>query len=364
MSAPLVVIFVRHTEGCKYAADETSKRCDCPKHLRWSYGGKQHRRSANSRTWTGAEETKRQILDQLAGVPVVAKTEVKSLEESVRLFLADKAVEGVSQKGRDQYQMILDRLRDYAERAGVFTVQGVSREFLTGYCATWEKLYPSTATRDLYIGKIGCFLRYCYHARWIERIPKLPTVTVDSRATEPLTNAEYTRLLSVVAGQKLRALIQLMRYSGLAVRDAATLERSEIQEDARGYYRVVTNRQKTGTHVSVPVPVAVALELLAVPNSNPAYVFWHGRGDGANFAAGYGAEISEAMERAGIPDVCHMKSHRLRDTFAVDLLGKGVPLEEVSKLLGHDSIRTTEKHYAKWVSGRQDRLDALVTGTW
>jgi len=59
-----------------------------------------------------------------------------------------------------------------------------------------------------------------------------------------------------------------------------------------------------------------------------------------------------------------MRSHRLRDTFAVDLLEKGVPLEEVSKALGHKSTKTTERHYAKWVEGRQDRLDALVTGTW
>ncbi len=59
-----------------------------------------------------------------------------------------------------------------------------------------------------------------------------------------------------------------------------------------------------------------------------------------------------------------MKSHRLRDTFAVDLLEKGVPLEEVSKLLGHESIKTTEKHYSKWMKGRQDRLDSLVSATW
>jgi integrase len=39
-------------------------------------------------------------------------------------------------------------------------------------------------------------------------------------------------------------------------------------------------------------------------------------------------------------------------------------MEEVSKLLGHTSIKTTEKHYAKWVKSRQDRLDALVTATW
>jgi integrase len=43
---------------------------------------------------------------------------------------------------------------------------------------------------------------------------------------------------------------------------------------------------------------------------------------------------------------------------------KGAPIEEVSKALGHDSIRTTEKHYAKWVKARQDRLDAVIAATW
>jgi integrase/recombinase XerD len=59
-----------------------------------------------------------------------------------------------------------------------------------------------------------------------------------------------------------------------------------------------------------------------------------------------------------------MVSHRLRDTFAVHLLEHGTPLEEVSKALGHESIRTTEKHYAKWVKGRQDRLDTFVKAAW
>ena len=59
-----------------------------------------------------------------------------------------------------------------------------------------------------------------------------------------------------------------------------------------------------------------------------------------------------------------MKSHRLRDSFAVGLLQRGVPLEEVSKLLGHTSVVTTEKFYAPWVKARQDRLDALVIATW
>jgi len=39
-------------------------------------------------------------------------------------------------------------------------------------------------------------------------------------------------------------------------------------------------------------------------------------------------------------------------------------MEEVSKLLGHESIKTTEKSYAKWVQSRQDRLDSFVKATW
>lgn len=39
-------------------------------------------------------------------------------------------------------------------------------------------------------------------------------------------------------------------------------------------------------------------------------------------------------------------AHRFRDTFAVELLLSGVPIERVSVLLGHSSVRVTEKHYA------------------
>jgi integrase/recombinase XerD len=42
-------------------------------------------------------------------------------------------------------------------------------------------------------------------------------------------------------------------------------------------------------------------------------------------------------------------SHRLRDTFAVELLLAGVPIERVSILLGHQSVSVTEKHYNPWV---------------
>jgi integrase len=57
-------------------------------------------------------------------------------------------------------------------------------------------------------------------------------------------------------------------------------------------------------------------------------------------------------------------SHRFRDTFAVELLLAGVPIERVSILLGHQSVRITEKHYNPWVRSRQEQLEADVARTW
>lgn len=54
------------------------------------------------------------------------------------------------------------------------------------------------------------------------------------------------------------------------------------------------------------------------------------------------------------------RSHRLRVTFAVELLLAGVAMQNVSVLLGHSSIQTTERYYAPWIKSRRDRLVRVV----
>jgi site-specific recombinase XerD len=372
---PIVTIFVRHSADCRYAGEEFEKRCRCPKHLRWSHDGKQHRASARTRSWAEAENKKRDIENQLSGrVPEVKPEEAqRDIQASMDVFLQDKKNQGVTGAVIGKYTRELARLRDYCEGERVFTVQGITQELLTGFCATWPERYPSTYTRAKVRERVRSFLRYCYEAQWIPRIPALAKIKIEEPPTLPLTSAEYTRLLDAVYGTiegkerqtQVHALVQLMRWSGLAIRDALTLRRGELQHDkAKKLYRIVTARQKTGTHVSVPIPLHVAEEVLTVLNGNAEYIFWSGKGEEEsvtkNWAKYY---IAPLFKAAKISKGGHMTSHRLRDTFAVDLLEKGVPLEEVSKLLGH-GIRTTEKHYSKWMKGRQDRLDGLVTASW
>lgn len=57
-------------------------------------------------------------------------------------------------------------------------------------------------------------------------------------------------------------------------------------------------------------------------------------------------------------------THQFRHTFSVEMLLAGVPIEDVARLLGHSSVRTTERYYASWVKARADKLEEAVKATW
>ena len=115
----------------------------------------------------------------------------------------------------------------------------------------------------------------------------------------------------------------------------------------------------------MPIPPEAAKDILAGANKGTAYLFYDPAGRSkVNFARERGREISAAFTAARIHCGGHMVSHRLRDTFAVDLLGKGESMELVSRLLGHKSIATTQKHYAPWNKAQQDTTNARVRATW
>ena len=58
---PLIEIFVRHNADCERQGHERWERCYCRKHLRWSWQGKQYRRTAKTRSWAAAERAKREL---------------------------------------------------------------------------------------------------------------------------------------------------------------------------------------------------------------------------------------------------------------------------------------------------------------
>jgi integrase/recombinase XerD len=144
------------------------------------------------------------------------------------------------------------------------------------------------------------------------------------------------------------------------------LQRDGIQRDVKKnlYHVTVVVRQNTGTSTSIPIPPDVAIEVITAMESNhdPKYVFGNTEaGRSQTSVTDWKQDIKQVFQAAGHPKG---RLRQLRDTFAVSLLERGVPLEEMSLLLGHKFVSTTERIYGRWVKARQDRLDALVSKTW
>jgi integrase len=107
----------------------------------------------------------------------------------------------------------------------------------------------------------------------------------------------------------------------------------------------------------VLIPSDVAEALLAIKHRNPKYFFWTGNSRVVSVASFWPKRIAEVFKLAGIQNA---HTRRFRDTFAVSLLEADVSIENVSRLLVHQSVRITEKHYSPWVKTRQDALDKAV----
>lgn len=97
--------------------------------------------------------------------------------------------------------------------------------------------------------------------------------------------------------------------------------------------------------------------LMAVAQS--PYYFWTGVSRPKSAVRDWQRNLKRLFERSGVPDA---HAYWSRDTFPVQLLLAGVPIERVSILVGHQNARITEKHYAPRVNARQDQAD--VRRTW
>jgi integrase len=153
---------------------------------------------------------------------------------------------------------------------------------------------------------------------------------------------------------RVKALVLTLRYSGMRIGDVVGLQKSHLKGD-----KLFLNTQKSGSKIYVPLPKSVVEALSAVENGS-SYFFWSGKGLRKSAVADWQRAIRRLFEIADVTGHPHMFRH----TFATDLLARGIPIEDVSVLLGHKSVRITEAYYSHWVKARRDRLEERVRELW
>lgn len=132
-------------------------------------------------------------------------------------------------------------------------------------------------------------------------------------------------------------------YTGLAYIDVYNLKRSDIRIGIDGQKWIFAYRQKTETPFRVPL-LPVPLEILERYKNHPRCV-----NEDKALPVRSNQKLNEYLK--DIADLCGIEKrltyHIARHTFATTiLLNNGVPIETVSKILGHKYIKVTQ-HYAK-----------------
>jgi site-specific recombinase XerD len=278
-------------------------------------------------------------------------------------FLSDCEARNLREPTLKKYRHLQRQAEEFGEQHGLRSIEEFNLEMLLTFRASWPNANLSALKK---LELLRTFYRFALENGWVLEnwAKKIRNPKVDPHVTMPLSPDEIIRTLracdelegiSPLERLRLRALIRLLRYSSLRISDAVTLPRERVKGD-----RLFLYTAKTGVPVQLPLPKFV-IEALDAVSAGGRHFFWTGRSKPKTPISHWQDLLKRVFEKAEIE---RGHAHRLRDTFAVELLLRGVPLERVSVLLGHRSIKVTERHDAPWVSARQEQLEADIKQSW
>ncbi len=240
-------------------------------------------------------------------------------------------------------------------------IKKLNYEFITDYefwLKSERKCDHNTSMK--YLSNFKKIVNICIKNGWLKRDPFLGFKMAKREIERPfLVEEELNKIIAkkflVPRVYQVRDIFVFCCYTGLAYADVEKLTREEITTGIDGEKWIWTSRQKTETTTRVPL-LPPALEILDRYKNDPQC---ENRGKLLPVLSNqkmntYLKEIADACEITK-----KMTFHTARHTFATTVtLTNGVPIETVSKMMGHRNLKTTQ-HYAK-ILDKKVSLDMAV----
>ena len=228
-------------------------------------------------------------------------------------------------------------------------IKKLDYDFINSY-AFWFKTIRNCNhnTTMKYLTNFKKIVFICLKNGWLDKDPFVGFKFNKHEVERPfLTEDEVLRItlkeFYVKRLDYVRDVFLFSCYTGLAYVDVQKLKRTEIAIGADGERWIFTKRQKTDTPSRIPLlPFA---EAIIRKYQNHEQCIIHDRVLPVFSNQKMNAYLKEIADVCGINK--QLTFHIARHTFATTItLNNGVPIETVSKMLGHKNLRTTQ-HYAK-----------------
>jgi site-specific recombinase XerD len=265
-----------------------------------------------------------------------------------------KALQGVdfAASTMQRYNISYNHTRDFIKwkyGADDKDIKDLDHEFISQY-AFWLKTVRNCDhnTTMKYLVNFKKIVLICVKNKWIPGDPfsnfKLTRKVLERTA---LTDVELSRIAEKdfenVRLSNVRDIFLFSCYTGRAYIDVKNLKRTDIQKGVDGELWIFINRQKTNALSRIPL-LKDAKKIINKYDHHPKCV-----ANGVVLPVLTNQKMNSYLKE--IADCCGIKMeltyHIARHTFATTVtLSNGVPIETVSKMLGHATIKQTQ-HYAK-----------------
>lgn len=258
-------------------------------------------------------------------------------EYYIELFISAKSVENCSKRTTTYYRDTLDTALGHIGRP----VRRIDANDIRGVLA-W------------YMGERGCspvtvnnvrrvlstFFQWLENEDYIRKSPVKKTRAVRTEKSDklPFSDMEVAMLREVCVRDRDRAIVEMLLSSGMRVAELCGLNRSNVDLTGRECSVLGKGNKRRMCYFSAEAAMYAAKYLESRTDDEPA-MFTSLNSPYRRLSVGAVENLVRKIGRSA--GVANTHPHRFRRTFATNSLRRGMKIEEIQQLLGHENIETT-----------------------
>ncbi len=263
-----------------------------------------------------------------------------SNEEYILRFLNAKQMEGCSIRTIQYYKVTVEHfLNDISE-----PVRKISTEQIRDYLVRYQKINNcSKVTIDNVRRNISSFFSWLEEEDYIlkspmRRIHKIKTKTV---VKETISDEAIERLRDHCSELRDLAILDLLYSTGIRVGELVNLDISDLDLEQRECIVFGKGDKERKVYFDAKAKIHLQKYLASRTDSNPALFVTLDAPYNRLKISGVEIRIRELGRSLGMNKI---HPHKFRRTMATRAIDKGMPIEQVQKILGHSQIDTTMQY--------------------
>lgn len=299
-----------------------------------------------------------EILDEMAGVLNIeqqkklqqvlvkklasnsTKTEKITNNTYLNMFLDAKRVEGCSERTLHYYKVTIEKFFSIVHTP----VRSVSTERIRRFLAEYQQINNcSNATVDNIRRNISSFFSWMEEEDYILKSPmhRIHKIKTKKQVKEIINDEAIEKLRDACPCIRDLAIIDLLYSTGIRVGELVNLNISDINFEERECVVFGKGDKERRVYFDAKAKLHLQAYLATRDDNNPAlFVTLDSPYDRLQIS---GVEIR--LRRLGKSQCLNkIHPHKFRRTMATRAIDKGMPVEQVQKILGHSQIDTTMQY--------------------